>query len=115
MHELSIALNILNSLQRYAVENNIKEISEISLKIGKMQAVVPDSLEFLYNMAKEEFDYAKDSKIRMNFVDIKAKCDICDEVFTMEMLNLICPNNPEHSLHIIEGNELVIESIEVEE
>lgn len=115
MHELSIALNILNSLQQYAIENKIKEIKEVKLKIGYMQAVVPDSLEFMYDTAKEEFPSAKDSNLKMDFVKIKAYCEVCDKEFTLERLNLICPNNSSHTLKIIEGNELLIESIEIEE
>ncbi len=115
MHELSIALNILNTLQYYANENDVKEISEVTLRIGKLQAVVPDPLESMYDSAKKEFPSAKDSVIKMNFLDIKARCDICNEEFTMERMNLICPNDPTHTLEIVQGNELVIESIEVEE
>lgn len=115
MHELSIALNILNTLQLYANENDVKEISEVILCIGKLQAVVPDSLEFMYDSAKKEFPSAKNSIIKMNFINIKAKCEHCNEEFTMERMNLICPNDPTHTLEITQGNELLIESIEIEE
>lgn len=114
MHELSIALNILNSLQQYVDENNIKNLTEIVLRIGKMQAVVPESLGFMYDTAKSEFPFAKNSILKMNFVDIKARCPQCKEEFILETINLICPNNEKHVLEIIQGNELIIESIEVE-
>ncbi len=112
MHELSIALNILNILQQYAVENNIENITEVTLKIGKMQAVVEESLEFMYDSAKTEFNAVKNSKLKINFIDIKAKCNECNKEFILDRINLICPNNSEHSLYITQGNELFIETIE---
>ncbi len=114
MHELSIALNILSTVQDYALENQVKEVKDIHVKIGKLQAVVPDSLEFMFNQVKEQFPAAKNAKIHMNFIDIKATCDICNETFTMEFLNLICPNDSSHSLRITQGNELLIESMDIE-
>ncbi len=114
MHELSIAMSLLGTIQQYAIENKIKKVNEVTVKIGKLQAIVPDSLEFMYDQIKTEFPVAKESKIKMTFVDIKARCEICDKEFTMKRLNLICPENPLHTLDIIQGNELTVESIDID-
>jgi Zn finger protein HypA/HybF involved in hydrogenase expression len=68
----------------------------------------------MFNQVKEEFPAAKNAKLFMNFIEIKAKCDICNETFTMDYLNLICPNDNSHTLNIVQGNELFIESMDIE-
>ena len=114
MHELSISINILNSIQQYADENSVKRINEVTLKIGKLQAVVEESLKFMYDCAKTDYPAAKDSFLSINFIDIKAKCNVCNEYFIIDNLNLLCPKDNNHTLEVVSGNELMIESLDID-
>ncbi len=114
MHELSIAMNLLGTIQQYAIENNVSKVNEVTIRIGKLQAIVPDSLLFMYDQIKSEFPSAKNSVLKMEFIDIKTKCQICNKEFIMDRLNLICPNDSSHYLEIIEGNELIVESMDID-
>ncbi|MBX2991047.1 MAG: hydrogenase maturation nickel metallochaperone HypA [Bacteroidetes bacterium] len=48
MHELSIAESIVDIIRQYFEEKELPRVYDVSVKIGALAGVVPDSLEFSF-------------------------------------------------------------------
>ena len=48
MHEYSLMEGVVKQLRASAAENDIKEISQVALVVGKLTMAVPDALQFAF-------------------------------------------------------------------
>ena len=53
MHEMSIAMNIVDIAVQTAKANKAKKINSISVEIGALSGVVPEALEFCFEAATQ--------------------------------------------------------------
>lgn len=51
MHELGIIINIVNTIESFAKENNLTKIDTLVLQIGEISPVVPRFIEECYPAA----------------------------------------------------------------
>jgi hydrogenase nickel incorporation protein HypA/HybF len=56
MHELSIAMSILDAAEEEAENHGGARVAAIYLKIGSLSGVVPDALLAAYELARENTD-----------------------------------------------------------
>lgn len=113
MHEISIIQEVINIVENTAVENNIKRVDKITLKIGELSGVMMDSLVFAFNIIRQG-TLAEASKLEAIKVEAKAKCDDCNVIFKIDHFNKLCPTCNKLSNNIISGYELYIDTIEGE-
>ncbi|UCF92451.1 MAG: hydrogenase maturation nickel metallochaperone HypA [Desulfobacterales bacterium] len=115
MHEMGIALQIVEiaSASIPAELENVRVV-RVNLKVGKLAAIVPDSLRFCFDIAVKDTPLA-DAELVIEELPVLARCKACraewiisDPVFTCEQCN-------SGSLEILSGRELDIESIEIAE
>lgn len=113
MHELSITQDMLELALSEAEKVNARRIGKISLVIGEMTGVVDDSVKFYFDFISKD-TIARDAALIFKKIPVKARCRRCGREFTVSDLNWICPDCRGTSLEITSGNELYLESIEVE-
>lgn len=53
MHELSIAQSILVIVRQHLPEDRNREVKSVKLKVGNLSGIVPESLQFCFQMASE--------------------------------------------------------------
>jgi len=58
MHELSIAMSILDSVQEELEQRQCGGIDAVHIRIGEQSGVVPDALRFAYEVAVQETPFA---------------------------------------------------------
>ncbi len=115
MHEVSIALGIVDELMRIAQQNNAKKIVNVKLKIGKMSGLVTDSLKFAFDAVKLEHPLLSSAEILINEVPLIYQCNDCGKNFDTEDICFpSCPNCESYNLKLISGEEQHIENVEVE-
>jgi hydrogenase nickel incorporation protein HypA/HybF len=115
VHEVSIALGMVDELMKIARENNVKKITNIQLKIGKMSGIVPDSLKFAFDAIKLEHPLLSTSKISIEEVPLAYECNDCKKTFrTDDIYFPSCPECESYNLKLISGEEQHIENVEVE-
>jgi len=101
MHEMGIALQIVEiATASIPPDAGLVRVEKINLKIGKLAAVVPDSLRFCFDVAIK--DTALDGAH-------------CQTQWTINSPAFKCENCDSGSLEILSGRELDIESIEIAE
>ncbi|AGK96654.1 MAG: hydrogenase maturation nickel metallochaperone HypA [Clostridium sp.] len=113
MHEVSIMENTINIISEKAKENNLKNISKITIKIGELSGVMSDSLIFAFNSLSKG-TIAEGAKFLIEKVDATAMCDDCGITFEIDHFNKLCPNCNKFSTNILSGYELYVNTIEGE-
>jgi hydrogenase nickel incorporation protein HypA/HybF len=115
MHEMGIATEIL----RIAVESIPPEMAgsrvvRVHLKVGRLAAVVPESLRFCFEVAAKE-TAAEGAELDIQEMAVVARCDGCDHQWEIEKAVFSCPRCGSGSIEMLSGRELDIDAIELEE
>lgn len=113
MHEVSIMENAISIILEKAKENNLKNISKITIKIGELSGVMSDSLIFAFNSLSKG-TIAEGAKFSIEKVDATAMCDDCGITFKIDHFNKLCPKCNKFSTNILSGYELYVNTIEGE-
>jgi len=115
VHEVSIALGMVEELSRIARENNATKITLVTLKVGKMSGIVIDSLTFAFDAIKLEHPLLSSAKIMINEVPMIYQCNDCGNNFeTDDIYFPSCTKCTSYNLKRVSGEEQHIESVEVE-
>ena len=115
MHEVSIALGMIEELLRIARDNNAQKITSVKLKIGKMSGIVTDSLMFAFDAIKLEHPLLTTAAIVIEEIPLIYECNGCGNTFHAETGGFpSCPVCKSYKLKIISGEEQHIENVEVE-
>ena len=115
MHEMGIALQIVE-IATASLPSDLGEarVAAVNLKVGKLAAVVPESLRFCFDVAVKDTPLAG-AKLAIEEIPIVAKCNDCNAEWTIDEPVFTCKTCESGSLEILSGRELDIESIEVVE
>jgi len=112
MHELSIALSIVDIAEKEVKKNNASEVIEIELEIGKLSGVEPYALDFAWDQAilKTVLEKAKRKTL---YIEAKAECQDCGHQFEIDNLYDECPVCKSYMKELISGRELRVKSLTV--
>lgn len=113
MHELSIAINIIEIAEENARREGASFISEIELEIGALSGVVLEALEFAMQSAVKGTMLEK-AEVKIDKIPAKAKCVECGKIFNTDDLYTPCPECSNPFSDIIQGKELKVKSLKVE-
>ncbi len=86
MHEWALAEAILKSAEQVAQQEKLKEITEVTIKVGDLQQVEPPILRFALNQMKP--DNFKKAKFRILKAKSTLKCRVCDTVWQFNFRKL---------------------------
>ena len=113
MHELQIAQSIVKITEDEVRQSGLTQsISAINLKIGKMHAVIQDSLRFSFDVLKRERAQLKQAELIISEIPVKIRCRTCHKTQLITEPIFICSDCSSTDIEIISGNELFIDSIE---
>lgn len=113
MHELSIAVNIVEIAEENARKENASLISEIELEIGTQSGVVLEALELAMESAKKD-TMMENAKVVINTISAKARCTECNNEFYSDEIYTPCPECGNPFCDIIQGQELKVKSLKIE-
>lgn len=108
MHEYSLAKEIANIVKEKTLNQSLVSIS---LKAGILSGVFPDSLSFYLELIFQDLGW-KDVKIHIESVPAKYTCQ-CGKTYTTEALLSGCPDCGQFERSLIEGDQCIIETLEV--
>lgn len=112
MHELSIAQNIVEIVTAQAENRKAGRILEVVVDIGTASGVVPDSLQFVWEMAVKD-TLAEGARLKINVIEPKAVCNDCHQDFSIGS-SYTCPQCGSSDYEIVLGRELKVVSIIIE-
>jgi hydrogenase nickel incorporation protein HypA/HybF len=121
MHELSLAVSIIETALKAAKEHNAKKILEINLEIGDFTVVSEDRLRFTLEITSKD-TIAEEAKINIERMPGRIRCKKCgyegesppiedDPLQHLLMSSLKCPKCGDTHTEIIGGRELGVKDI----
>lgn len=114
MHELSIALNIVDGALDELRLRGLSKATAVHLRLGRLAGVDKDALLFSYGVASQDTALAS-SRLLIEDVDIVILCETCkSERKTRSFPLLVCAECGAISGRVIHGDELEISGMEVE-
>ncbi|MEO0077948.1 MAG: hydrogenase maturation nickel metallochaperone HypA [candidate division WOR-3 bacterium] len=109
MHELAITQSMLNQVLAVAREHGAVRITTIRLLVGEAAGVVPDCVQFYFDQMKQG-TCAADAKLEFRAAELRLRCPACGSEFSR--IEGLCSCNA--GAEVVSGQELAVESIEVE-
>lgn len=110
MHELSVALSVVEMATREMKKNKANGIISIELEIGKLSGVQLDSLEFAWPIAIKG-TALEQAERKIHVIPGKGVCKSCNTEFELEQLFDPCPNCGEFLISLLSGRELKLKSL----
>ena len=115
MHELSIAMSMIEMAANEAARHGANRVTALHLKLGALSGVVNDALQFSYEIACQG-TCLEGSKLIVEEVPVIIHCATCGEDRVIESIqNLQCPACEAWSVDIRQGRELEVVALELEE
>ena len=111
MHELSIAESVVQVASRHA---NGRRVTKVYLKVGHLRQVVPSALAFSFELVAQGTS-VEGAELEMQEVPATGLCRDCDTESRLSAFPLQCRSCGSHDLRIVAGEELLVESLELEE
>jgi hydrogenase nickel incorporation protein HypA/HybF len=113
MHEVSIALSLLDIAVKKCREEGYRSIDSVTVRVGKASGILPEAFTFALEVAKKD-TIARDAEFIIEMVPLGGFCDGCGSHFEMEATYLLeCPFCASSSFKINKGYELEIVDMEV--
>ena len=113
MHEMGIAMEIIDiAVASIPVEMEAARVESVNLRVGKLSAIVPESLRFCFDVAIKE-TRLEGAELNIEQVPVVAMCKECGAKWTIEEPAFSCKKCKSGSIELISGKELDIISIEV--
>jgi len=113
MHEMGIAQQIIDiATASIPPDMRSARVERVNLKIGKLSAVVPDSLRFCFEIVSQDTPLAG-AELAIEETPVVARCKDCDARWTIAEPVFTCRTCNSGSLEILSGRELDIVSIEI--
>src|SRR5688572_27819414 len=115
MHELSIAMSIVEGASQEALKHGGAQIHALHLKVGALSGVVKDALLFSYGIACEG-TRLENSKLIIKEVPVIVYCPTCEEEKTLDSIQrFCCPTCGTLTSDVISGKEIELVAIEISE
>ena len=115
MHELSIAMSILDVVEEEMERHSGSRVEAIHVRVGELSGVVKDALLAAYELAREQTPFAG---ARLVFEEVPvliycAKCQAERPVHSVQ--NICCLECDTPATEILRGRELQLAALELEE
>jgi len=113
MHEMSVAMSIVDIAEQTAREKNAEKIVSVTVDIGDLSGVMADAVLFCYEAASRGLR-AEGSRLIVNRIGARAWCPECEKEFTPKDAFVTCPECVSFGGKILAGGELAVRSVELE-
>jgi hydrogenase nickel incorporation protein HypA/HybF len=113
MHELSIALSIVDIATETARKNGGGKVDALYLKVGALSGVVKDALLFSWQMASADTPL-EGSRLVIEEIPAIVRCEACNADRQLDAINkFVCPVCNEPTANLTQGKELELTALEI--
>jgi len=111
VHELSIAGAVLNTALAHADD---RKVTVVSLRVGALRQVVPDSLIFYFEIVARD-TICEGAELKLAEIEMALRCRDCEHAWSPEIPAFRCPSCSSAEVEVSSGDELEVDYIEVED
>ena len=113
MHELSIAMSIVDLAEEYAAREGGHRVVEMELEVGELSGVVIPALEFAMEEAVAG-TLCEGAAWKIRSIPGEVRCRACGHLFPADNLFVPCPKCGEFGVELVKGDEMRLCSLLVE-
>jgi hydrogenase nickel incorporation protein HypA/HybF len=111
MHELSIALSLLDRVEEEAARQEGR-VSAIYVRLGPLSGVVPEALVSAYELAREG-TVLEGTQLRIEETPVTGYCSACAREQPLVGMELVCPVCGAPVGEVVGGRELDLVALEI--
>jgi len=112
MHELGVVFHVIDQIEELADENQLREVSTVTLQLGEVSSVIPSYLIDCWNWAVKKHELMKDCALHVEKIDAVTYCEDCQKTYETVKYGKTCPHCGSGHTYLIQGNEFLIKEIE---
>jgi hydrogenase nickel incorporation protein HypA/HybF len=113
MHELSIAMSIIEGASQEALHRGGAQVHAVHLKLGPLSGVVKDALLFSYHLACEGTPL-EGSQLLIEEVPVVIYCPNCETEKVLDSIQrFCCPTCGTLTPDVVSGKQLQLVAIEI--
>ena len=113
MHEVGLMSETLRLAEEKALAAGATRIHEIRMRIGRLASVVPDALNYAFEILRDG-TMAAGGTLKIDTVDAVCWCAQCQQEFPTPDLIYDCPRCGQPSGQLRQGREMELVSMEIE-
>ena len=111
MHELSLADAVVAIARDHA---RGRRVSAVDVRIGQLRQVVPDALAFAFELVAAGTE-VEGAALEVEHVPVRVRCARCNAESEAPEFPLACEGCGSVDVEVVAGEELQVESLELEE
>ncbi len=113
MHELSIALSMIEMATEESNKRGGAKVDVVHLKLGRLSGVVKDALLFSWEIACQGTTL-EGSRLEIMEIPVRVHCENCQIDRTLvEINNFSCPVCNAPTPEVLQGRELEVTALEI--
>lgn len=113
MHEMAIALNIIDLANSYARPSGGEKIGQVEIEIGPLAGVMQEALQFCFEAAAKN-TIAEGAQLVIINTKGKARCCSCWKTIDIYKHGTVCPEC-DGIMEILTGDALTLRAVTIEE
>jgi hydrogenase nickel incorporation protein HypA/HybF len=114
LHEMSIAEGIIDILREEMRKHNARALKRVTLLVGKLSMVVPESLTFCFQVLVEGTDL-EGAELIVEIIPLRGVCHDCGKPFESQDYVFECPACKGPNIRLTDGQGIYISEMEIEE
>jgi hydrogenase nickel incorporation protein HypA/HybF len=112
MHELSIALSMIEQIEEEADKRGGGTVEAVFVRIGVLSGVDTQALRFAYELAREGTELAT-ARLEIEAVPLLVHCPQCAATHAPDLQHIACPRCVTPAQEILQGKELEVRAFEI--
>jgi hydrogenase nickel incorporation protein HypA/HybF len=114
MHELSIAMGIVDAAMEEAQRRSVR-VRAVHFRLGALSGVVKDALMFSYEVACQDTPLMG-SQLIVEDIPVIVFCVVCQKEYLLPSVQLfVCPECGAPTMDVRQGKELEVFALEVQD
>ena len=114
MHEMSLAISIVELVSEKAQAAGARKVTAIELEVGKLSGLMVEGLAFCFEAVARN-TLAEGAELLIRELDGRGNCLTCGSSFTVDSLLAQCPQCGGYAVETVQGRELKVLSLTIDE
>lgn len=110
MHELGVVIEVVKTVEKIAVEQQLSKIDTIVLQIGELSSMIPKYIKSCYPAAVDG-TMMESTKLEIEVLPGNGLCRECNKVFNIIKNKGLCPKCISNNWDMLSGKEFMIKEI----
>lgn len=111
MHELGTIMYVIDTVEKLAAQQELKDIESVTLQVGEVSGIIPDYLTDYWAYARKKSELLKETELKIETLPAVTYCQDCKQTYPTVQYAKECPNCHSCNTFLVTGNEYVIKEI----